>query len=552
LVNYDFDEEVQFEFTTSFSDIPPVNWKDWLRISSKDEFETKALKVSGLDNFNDILERVKKEKTESRSFSVDHESYIKDYEGPDPLILVHTSGTTDASLKGIKWFHMSKSLVQNLWAPGMQAIFQSSNLDSISSAVIFVPSRLVSDGINEYEHKKFISFYSSEFSQRIMLSVIKPKAYLLYEYKNSKNLEIISKILSLENISVISAPAATILGWANPEKFRNGLKRSLDQISKNQNPLLEKLLNMVRNEGINVASVKIQKLLSEKVLNATLIFSISSLTSSQWDIIRNFMKWDKGKEKFTNLYVGSEIGPFASSLGDMRVARENKMYVFPLTLPVIQYKGKLNLITRINYNYGKLLVSRLNGSYPLINIDTGDVVSVEENETIPTIGGEILRAGFRLKYPINISNKIKLPGESDIYAGDLFTLNDFDIFAPRYLLDCLINNCKIDTDSLLLVGFTDNEVPWELFIPTSDMIECNNNDRIRKIIGACPKEENIDKALQNDHLAIKLINEHPVDFKATRSEILKKVQKGNLPKGILKKWALYLVVPSSISEDKIL
>lgn len=549
---YDFDEEVQKVFNKSFSDIPSIDWKAWLKVSSKDEFETFALKLSGLDKVDDLFNRIKKEKTDSRSFSVNLKTYIEDYQGRDPLIMIHTSGTTDSSLAGIKWFHMTKSIIDRLWVPGMRAIFESSGLNSKCSAVIFVPSRLKSDGINEFDYRKYISLYSSEFSQRIMLSAIKPRSYLLYEYKNSKDLDIISKILSLENLSIISAPAATILGWANLEKFRQGLKKNLDAINKDGNPVIEKFLAMINNEGFNAASLKIQKKLSEKVSKATIIFSISSLNSNQWELIRTFMKWEKGKEKFTNLYVGSEIGPFASSLGDYELAQSNKMYIFPLTLPVLEYKRNLSLITQTNDKIGKLLISRHHNSDPLINIDTGDVIVIKNQERIPIIGGEIFRSGFRLKYPINISKKIKLTKNPNIYAGDLFNLREFDIFAPRYLLDCLINNCKIQTDSLLLVGYEGNDVPWELFLPTNKDIKCHNDEEVRKIIKSCPKEERIEEAIQNNYLTIKLINEQPVDFKATRLEILKKVQKGNIPKGILKKWALYLVLPTSISEDKIL
>jgi hypothetical protein len=359
--------------------------------------------------------------------------------------------------------------------------------------------------------------------------------------------------LALDNLSVISAPAATILGWANIEKLRHGLKKSLDGIINNDDPMIERYLTMIDNEGFNAASVKIQKKLSEKISKANVIFSISSLNSNQWELIRTFMKWEKGEEKFTNLYVGSEIGPFASSLGDYELARLNKMYVFPLTLPVLEYKQKFSLITKAKDKIGKLLISRLNNtSHPLINVDTGDVIVIKNQEKIPIIGGEIFRSGFHLKYPINISNKVKISKDINVYAGDFFNLKEFDIFAPRYLLDCLINDCNIQTDSLLLVGFEGNDVPWELFLPISENIKCTSDEEIRKTIDTCPEEENIDKAIQNNYLTIKLINEQPVNFKATRLEILKKVQKGDVPKGILKKWPLYLVLPTSISKDKIL
>ena len=547
--SFDFDRDVQKEFNNSFSAIPKIEWKKWLRISSMEEFETLALKISGLEEISDIFERVKKEKIESRSFAVNLDSYIKDYQGSDLLVMVHTSGTTNSSLAGIKWFHMKPSIVNKLWAPGMQAIFESSNLSPDHSVVIFVPSRLRFDGIQKLENKKYISLYSSEFSQRIMLSIIKPLSYLLYEYKDSKNLEIISKIISLKNLSVISAPAATILGWADIEKLRIGLKKSLDFLTKSNNPQLEEFLTLINKEGFNDASIKIQKMLSDKVSNATVIFSISSLNLNQWELIRNFMKWEKGAELFTNLYVGSEIGPFASSLGDFDIARSNKMYVFPLTFPVLEYRKNLNLITRSTNKIGKLLVSRFNDFNPLINIDTGDIITLDNQQNTPLIGGDIFRASFHLKYPIKISNSIRIPKNSHIYAGDFFALRNFEIFAPRYLLDCLINNCQFKTDSLLMVGAEDSEDPWKLILPFNKESLCKNNNDVLKTISNCPKEKEIERAIQNNNLRLKLINEQPIDFMATRTEILSKVQKGDTPKGILKRWPLYLVVPTSSSAE---
>jgi hypothetical protein len=43
-------------------------------------------------------------------------------------------------------------------------------------------------------------------------------------------------------------------------------------------------------------------------------------------------------------------------------------------------------------------------------------------------------------------------------------------------------------------------------------------------------------------MTIKFTDEEPVDYLRTREEILKKVRSGNTPKGILKKWPLYLAV----------
>ena len=183
----DFDEKIQKKFNESFSDIKKINWKSWLEIRSREEYEELSLKLSGLSSVEDIFNKIKSGLTDSRSFSIKIDDYLEKNKISKPLIFCHTSGTTNSNLSMIKWFHMTKDIVKRQWAPGMQAIFESSGLNSKSSAIVFVPSRLKFDGIRTYKDKKYISLYSSEFSQRIMLSVIKPKSYLLYEYKNSSN-----------------------------------------------------------------------------------------------------------------------------------------------------------------------------------------------------------------------------------------------------------------------------------------------------------------------------------------------------------------------------
>ena len=345
---FDFDESVQKVLNGSFSEIEHTNWKAWLEISSSEEFEELCLKNSGLSSVNEIFKRVTSEITDSRSFSINLEKFLSNYNQPYTPIVCHTSGTTNSKVSALKWFFMSKSVVQRIWAPGMQAIFESSGLDSKTSAVIFVPSRINLDGLQNFEAQEYISLYSSEFSQRVMLAIIKPKAYTFYEYKNSKNLEIISKILYLDDISIISAPALTILGWADLEKLNLGLQKSLNDLPHDKSPLLANLISMIKKEGINKASKIIQEKLSDKLFKATIIFSISSLSEENWTSIRRFMRWEKGKEKFTNLYVASEIGPFASSIskGVFEISRQNRLYVFPLTLPVIEHHNKKQLISK--------------------------------------------------------------------------------------------------------------------------------------------------------------------------------------------------------------
>ncbi|MFX1595709.1 MAG: hypothetical protein ACFFBK_06570, partial [Promethearchaeota archaeon] len=450
---FDFDRKVQDEFDKLFSDIKRINWYDWLELNSAKEYEELALNLSELSSIDKIMDRIHFETTDSRSFSIDLNDLLEKNHNSNSLVFCHTSGTTNSNLAMLKWFLMTNDIIRRQWAPGMQAIFESSGLNSNSSAIIFVPSRLKFDGIQTYKEQKYISLYSSEFSQRIMLSIIKPKSYLFYEYKNSRNLEILSKILTMQKISVISAPATTILGWADINRLQSGIKKSINLINSNHNPVLESLLLKINKKGIEYVSKEIQKELSEKLAESTLVFSISSLSNSDWELIRKFMKWEKGKEKFTNLYVASEIGPFAASInkGDFEISRLNRMYIFPLTLPVIEYKGKKELISRTKSKIGKLYVSRIHSSKALINIDIGDIISIKKNEGLPQIDGKILRSNFLLKYPINFSEEIPIPPNYNVYAGDYFNFNNFEIYEPRLLLNCIKQKCELEIDSLLLL-----------------------------------------------------------------------------------------------------
>lgn len=546
----DFDKNTQEIFNRSLLDFEPVKWKDWLKISSREEYENLAIKLSGLDKIDNLYERINKEETNSRSFSIDIESHLNSYDFAEPLIFCHTSGTTKSDVRQLKWFYMSKNLIKKFWAPGMQAIFESSGLDSKSSAIIFVPSRMKFDGLNQINEKKYISLYSSEFSQRVMISVLKPKAYLFYEYKNATEIDIISKILNLEDVAVISAPAITILKWADPQKLIEQIRKSYNNINNGLNSESTSLFNLIKREGVISASNKIHKLLSDKFSTATIIFSISSLSQADWKLIRKFMKWEKGKERFTNLYVASEIGPFAASIneGDYKISHSNEMYVFPLTLPIIGYKGKKSLISRSPNKIGRLYVSRSDDKQALMNIDIGDVICIKNQDALPVIDGKILRAGFNLKYPVKISKKVKIPQNYKLYAGDYFSFKKFEIIEPRNLLQCLNRNCNINMDSMLLIETFNNfneDLQWNLALHVSKNSKCATFDELIDTISNCPKEQEIQKAIEKNNIKLELLDEAPVDFVKTRTEMLSKVREGQIPKGILKKWPLYVVRPSS-------
>ncbi|MFX1375159.1 MAG: hypothetical protein ACFFA0_05050 [Promethearchaeota archaeon] len=539
--SFDFDFEVQKLFDNSFSEIKSTNWQEWLDLTTREEYEELALKNSGLSSVENLFEKIEKEKSSSTDLSIDLDQYISENQNSESLFICHSSGTTNSDLKALKWFHMSKEVVENQWAPGMQAIFESSGLNSKSSAVIFVPSRMKFDGIQINEEFKYVSLYSSEFSQRVMLSIIRPKSYLFYEYKDSKTLEIISKILSLEEISVVSAPAATILSWANLDKLKEGIKRTMTQKVQITNPILENLISITRKKDLSSACHIIQQRLSNKLSNATLVFSISSLSEKDWSLIRRFMNWQKGHERFTNLYVVSEIGPFAASItkGDFMISRSNKMYVFPLTIPVIEHNGKRELLTQTKNKIGKLLVSRLHNSEAVINIDLGDVISISNQEKLPLIEGKIIRSCFKLKYPIKITDEINLNSNYSIYAGDYFALKDFKIINPRKIINCLNMKCDLKSDSVLLIN--SNEHKWKLYLAPKVIDDCSNQNKMYNIILECTEYSELNKAIRNQLIKIISIKNPPIAFMAPRSEILTEVRNGKLPKGILKKWPLYLL-----------
>jgi len=539
---FDFDRSVQSVLNNTYAEIKSVDWRKWLEISTPKEFEELCLKQSGLESVENLFNKIKEVKTSSRSFSLDLESFIDNYNKSYIPTLCHTSGTTNSNLSALKWFFMSKEVVKRNWAPGMQAIFESSGLTNDNSAIIFVPSRIKHDGLQSYNGQDYVSLYSSEFSQRIMLSIVKPKSYLLYEYKYAKTLEIITKILQLEDVAVISAPALTILGWANRDKLTSGIKASLSNLPEEKDPQLTSLIEMIKSKGLEDAVQSIQKNLSEKLSGATIVFSISSLSEDNWNLIRNFMHWEKGKEKFTNLYVISEVGPFAASISKKNYVNThyNDMFVFPLSLAALETKSKIVPISQMSAGHGKLYVSRMDEKDPLINIDLGDVIMVlETNDGLPLIEGKILRSSFKLQYPINLSNQINTPSSYEIFAGDYFIFNDFDLKEPRKLLFFLKENCNFHTDSMLLVSQNDKNDKYKLVLPSSSL--CQSEESIKKKITQSKAIQDFCPLFEKNIIQIELIEDQPVNFYETRTNKLQKVRNGEIPKGILKKWPLYVL-----------
>ena len=540
---FDFDRKVQSVLNEIYAEIELVDWKKWLDISSSEEFEEVCLTHSELDSVENLFDKIKEIKTSSNNFSLDFEKFFENYSKSYIPVLCHTSGTTNSKLSALKWFFMSKEVVKRNWAPGMQTIFESSGLSNKNSAVIFVPSRIKHDGLQSYAGQEYISLYSSEFSQRIMLSIVKPKSYLFYEYKYAKTLDIIAKILQLDNVAIISAPALTILGWADREKLKSGIKASLSNLPKEQNPMLISLIRIIEDKGLEEAVRLIQNKLSKKLSGATIVFSISSLSEENWNLIRKFMYWEKGKERFTNLYVISEIGPFAASISKKNFVNTyyNDMLVFPLSIAALETKSNIIPISRMNQGYGKLYVSRMGEKEPLINIDLGDVISVlDTTKGLPLIKGKILRSRFKLSYPINLSKYIDVPPSYEVFAGDYFTFKEFDIKEPRKLLFFLKEICNFEADTMLLVSRNNGNNQFKLFLQYNP--SCENEELIKAIVRKTNSMQEFHPLFENSFIKIELINESPVKFFESRAKKLQKVRNGEIPKGILKKWPLYVLV----------
>ncbi|MGD2249121.1 MAG: hypothetical protein PVF58_12010 [Candidatus Methanofastidiosia archaeon] len=529
---YDFDVNVQKIIQELYSHILVSDWRKWLSISSPEEYMDTVFKISGLSSAD--FDTIKTKVTNPKEFSVDVNSFAAKQD--TPAVFCHTSGTSGGTISDIKWFYMSEELVSRLWAPGMKAIFESSGLHHGSLAVIFVPSRAQGDGLSYVGDTPVVRLYSAEFSQRLVLSLVNPH-YLMYEYKDSRNISVLARMLSMDKISVISAPFLTVLGWADTSKLAKGIKKSLH--TKDSNPDVIQLKERIHSVGIDTAAKKIRDELSFLLSEATLIFSSTAMTKKEWGIVSEFLQWEPGDNRFTNLYVGSEVGPFAANIGNKNVTEnKNDMYVFPLCAPVLEHKGNRGLLPECGYNTGKLLVSRLHNGVPVINIDSGDVITVKNRDGLPVIHGEILRAGFPLKTKVNLSGVITKDEPKTVYVGTYFDLDTIKIRNPRLIVRCLAEQCNFSKRSSLVLEKKGHI--WHMVTP--DLGVCSLPD-MKERLSVCPGGESLGAALKENTVDISTVDENPVQSVVPRSELLEKVRKGELPKGILKKWPVYVVVP---------
>jgi hypothetical protein len=492
------------------------------------------LALSGLSSTDSLLDRIQTEKTDPKSFSVNVKSLITTRKGP--LIVCHTSGTSGGSISDVKWFHMTRTLVERLWAPGMKAIFEASGLTSQKSAIIFVPSRAKFDGLFTSGRTRVIKLYSAEFSQRLVLSLLHPYSYLLHPYKDSRSVKVLAEIMSMDRIAVVSAPFLTLLGWADPKRLRYGLEKSLNSSSSDDDSLEVKLTKRIERIGLKAAAKEIQEQLSELLSDATLIFSATAMTEKEWNTICTFLQWERGEEQVTNLYVGSEVGPFAASIGSHSW---KEMSVFPLTIPVIEHKKERHLISKSPHNTGKLLLSRMQNGDSLINIDTGDVITVANQEGLPLIKGEILRAGFPLKPEIRFSSEVRVPESYNVFVGSYFDMDGIHITNPRLLVLCLAELCNFDRESSLILK---KDSKWILMVPFQ--AETCSRTAVLDSLSLCPHGTQLEQAVTDGILHIEQISENPVESAVPRSVLLNRVRMGELPKGVLTRWPLYVVVPA--------
>jgi hypothetical protein len=151
-----------------------------------------------------------------------------------------------------------------------------------------------------------------------------------------------------------------------------------------------------------------------------------------------------------------------------------------------------------------------------------------------------LRDGFEIKYPIRASKNIDLPSNSKFYAGDYLNFNSLEIIEPRSLLNCLLRKCNYSSDTMLLVSKQDDSI-WNLYLEKDNNFKCKEEELIKKVIQECETTTSFKEYLSKNKIRIHKIADNLVDFEVERSEMLQKVREGKIPKGVLKKWPLYIV-----------
>ena len=103
----------------------------------------------------------------------------------------------------------------------------------------------------------------------------------------------------------------------------------------------------------------------------------------------------------------------------------------------------------------------------------------------------------------------------------------------------LREKCKLDADSMLL-DLSDHS-KWKLILPES---ACPSKERIIEQLKVNKLEDINEWLIDNEAIDLVMISEQPIQFMKDRAEILENVRSGKIPKGILKKWPLYILISS--------
>ncbi|MFX0135200.1 MAG: hypothetical protein ACFFDN_16270, partial [Candidatus Hodarchaeota archaeon] len=73
--------------------------------------------------------------------------------------------------------------------------------------------------------------------------------------------------------------------------------------------------------------------------------------------------------------------------------------------------------------------------------------------------------------------------------------------------------------------------------------DCLDFKKFIQKLNLCPLSQNIRLAIEKNKLRLKFVENIPLESEEKRHKLLDKVNKGLLPKGILKKWPIYVIVP---------
>ncbi|MCS3901987.1 hypothetical protein [Methanococcus voltae] len=455
------------------------------------------------------------------------------------------------------------------------------SINTKGAMVFLIPSGLHIDGVFNIGGNYLTRLYGFELTQRIAIALYPKSNYFIDYYSNAYNLSTILKILSLGDIAVIAVPYNVILNWNNPNKLKEGFKRELLNINeltnlienkdsenlksntqdstKNNNKINNNFNNKFNdnntefyNEFLSYKAKfeqnpektvkELQNLLKDKLKNAILISGTTYMIKRQWDELRSFMGWKKGQERLTNVYIGSEIGPFSATINK---ADNYRQYVMPLTIPLLERKNNRELLTRSKYEYGNLLISKMDEDYPIYNINTGDVITLLDKKRIPKISGEILRANFKVNLDMIVKN---LP-KGDIIAGDYFRLKDFEIVNSKEITTCISDKFKMDKNSPIILV---NSEKYKLIVPIKlekdkATVQLELAQKVKEELEVCPIDEDLKKALKD--FEIELNEDIALEPKGGREELLKKVKSGEMPKGVLKKWNLYVINENNDKEN---